>query len=104
MLAQDFMLEQRTTVILIGIFILTVILIISSQSVTAQLPTQQKLIAKLRGDAVIPPVKTNGTGEVYFQSNNGTIKYTVNLTNIDKVTLAQLYLGIIGKNGPIVVT
>ena len=52
----------------------------------------------------IPPVKTNGTGELYFQSNNGTIKYTVNVTNIDNVTLSHLNRGTFGNNGPIIVT
>jgi hypothetical protein len=94
----------RVVSLLLSILIITGMLLISSQLVTPSQSLEQKLVAKLSGDAEVPPVKTNGTGEVYFQLNNGTIKYTVNVTNIDNVTLAHLFRGIVGNNGPIIGT
>ena len=96
--------EKKNVVTLAAIFILAEILIMSVQSVTSLMPTQQNLTVKLGGDGEIPSVKTKGTGMAYFQLNNGSIKYTINVTDIKNVTLAYLYRGAIGNNGPIVVT
>src|SRR5574341_2635108 len=65
-------------------------------------------IALLTGNNVIPPVSTNATGIVKFQSNASNINelyYEINLTNIhNDVAKVDVYLGNKTENGRSVVT
>ena len=65
-------------------------------------------IALLTGNNVIPPVSTNATGIVKFQSNASNINelyYEINLTNIhNDVARVDVYLGNKTENGRSVVT
>jgi CHRD domain-containing protein len=64
--------------------------------------------ALLTGNNVIPPVSTNATGIVKFQSNASNINelyYEINLTNIhNDVARVDIYLGNKTENGRSVVT
>jgi hypothetical protein len=65
-------------------------------------------IAILTGNNVIPPVSTNATGSVKFQSNASNFNelyYEINLTNIhNDVAKVDVYLGNKTENGRSVVT
>jgi hypothetical protein len=65
-------------------------------------------IALLTGNNVIPPVSTNATGIVKFQSNASNINelyYEINLTNLNNdVAKVDVYLGNKTENGRNVVT
>lgn len=65
-------------------------------------------IALLTGNNVIPPVSTNATGIVKFQSNTSNINelyYEINLTNLhNDVAKVDLYLGNKTENGRNIVT
>ena len=65
-------------------------------------------IALLAGNNVIPPVSTNATGIVKFQSNASNINelyYEINLTNLhNDVAKVDVYLGNKTENGRNVVT
>lgn len=72
----------------------------------AQQQQQQKFTAKLMGSEEVPPKSnTKATGNAEFlPSANGTmIDYSVNITNIDNVTIAHIHAGKTGENGPILV-
>lgn len=65
-------------------------------------------IALLTGNNVIPPVSTNATGIVKFQSNTSNINelyYEINLTNLhNDVAKVDVYLGNKTENGRNIVT
>jgi CHRD domain len=65
-------------------------------------------IALLTGNNVIPPVSTNATGIIKFQSNASNINelyYEINLTNLNNdVAKVDMYLGNKTENGRNVVT
>ena len=53
----------------------------------------------------VPPVQTDAKGSAEFTAPHfDNIGYSVNVSNIDKVTMAHIHSGKIGENGPIVVT
>jgi hypothetical protein len=67
--------------------------------------------AQLSGDQEVPPVQTNASGNATLQiplsaisSPQATVKYTVNVTDIENVTGAHIHMGKMGENGDIVVT
>ena len=68
----------------------------------------QSFIALLAGNNVIPPVSTNATGIVKFQTNSSNINelyYKINLTNlINDVARIDIYLGNKTENGRSLVT
>ena len=60
---------------------------------------------ELSGNEEVPPVQTDATGSAEFTAPHfDNIGYSVNVSNIDKVTIAHIHSGKIGENGPIVVT
>ncbi|HSF00949.1 MAG TPA: CHRD domain-containing protein [Nitrososphaeraceae archaeon] len=60
---------------------------------------------ELSGNEEVPPVQTDATGSAEFTAPHfDNIGYSVNVSNIDKVTAAHIHSGKIGENGPIVVT
>ena len=68
--------------------------------------SEQHFAAKLFGDMEVPPVVTSATGLAEFRPmlNEGVISYSLNVSDIDKVTAAHIHQGKEGENGPIVVT
>ncbi len=67
---------------------------------------QQNFTANLVGQGVVPPTdtKATGTSEFTLSSNGMSMNYEVYVTDIDDVTLAQIYQGQEGENGPAVST
>ena len=60
---------------------------------------------KLSGNEEVPPVQTDATGSAKFTAPHfDNIGYSVNITNMDKVTAAHIHSGKQGENGPILVT
>ena len=60
---------------------------------------------ELSGNEEVPPVQTDATGSAEFTAPHfDNIGYSVEVSNIDKVTAAHIHSGKIGENGPIVVT
>jgi hypothetical protein len=60
---------------------------------------------QLSGSEEVPPVDTQATGSAEFKAPHfDNIGYSVNVSNIDKVTAAHIHSGKTGENGPIVVT
>lgn len=75
--------------------------------------------AALSGDAEIPNVNTQATGEATFElnaqaaalgdaaaaaSSGDQISYGINVQNIEEVTAAHIHMGNSEENGPVVVT
>ena len=67
---------------------------------------QQNFTANLVGQDVVPPTnsKTTGTSEFTLSSDGMSMTYEVSVTDIDGVTLAQIYEGQEDENGPAVST
>lgn len=65
----------------------------------------EKFSAKLSGSNEVPPKNTKGTGTAEFNvsSDQKSIKYTIDVQNMDKVTMAHIHQGKQGVNGPVVV-
>ena len=60
---------------------------------------------ELSGNEEVPPLQTDAKGSAEFTAPHfDNIGYSVNVSNIDKVTMAHIHSGKIGENGPIVVT
>jgi hypothetical protein len=64
-----------------------------------------KFITRLTGQDEVPPTNTKATGTADFavHSNGKIMNYSVNVNNIDKVTMVNLNQGKKGENGPVVV-
>jgi CHRD domain len=60
---------------------------------------------ELSGNEEVPPVQTDATGSTELTAPHfENIGYSVNVSNIDKVTAAHIHSGKQGENGPILVT
>jgi CHRD domain len=60
---------------------------------------------QLSGSEEVPPVDTQATASAELTAPHfDNISYSVNVSNIDKVTAAHIHSGKTGENGPIVVT
>ena len=68
--------------------------------------TEQQFTAKLFGDMEVPPIDTNATGLAEFRPilHGDAIAYSLNVTDINKVTMAHLHQGKEGESGPVIVT
>jgi len=60
--------------------------------------------AKLRGRNEVPPVETDARGEAFFKLSRDklSLKFKLDLFNIEDVTAAHLHLGAKGTNGPVI--
>ena len=67
---------------------------------------EQYFTSNLVGQNEVPPTNTKATGTAEFtlSGDRRSIKYEVNVKDIDNVTLAQIYQGKKGENGPVLVT
>ena len=68
--------------------------------------TEGKFTANLTGQDEVPPTNTKSTGTANFviHSNGKIMSYSVNVNNINKVTMVTINQGKKGENGPVVVT
>ena len=68
--------------------------------------TEGKFTANLTGQDEVPPTNTTSTGTANFviHSNGKIMSYSVNVNNINKVTMVTINQGKKGENGPVVVT
>ena len=60
--------------------------------------------AKLRGRNEVPPVETDARGESFFKLSRDelSLRFKLDLFNIEDVVAAHLHLGLKGTNGPVV--
>jgi hypothetical protein len=96
--------------ILLVIGLVSLLLLTTTNFNTAFAGTQMYK-AQLSGDQEVPPVQTKASGNAALQmplsaisTPQATVKYTVNVTNIENVTAAHIHMGKMGENGDIVVT
>jgi hypothetical protein len=75
------------------------------QNVSNAYATVAGFNVQLAGSEEVPPVDTKATGSAEFKAPHfDNMYYSVNVSNIDKVTAAHIHSGKTGENGPIVVT
>lgn len=67
---------------------------------------QQAFSAVLSGKNEVPPTNPDSAGLATFQLNDNAsqISYSVNISGIEKVSQAQIYIGTIGQKGDLVAT
>ncbi|MBJ8009614.1 MULTISPECIES: CHRD domain-containing protein [Bacillus cereus group] len=60
--------------------------------------------AKLRGRNEVPPVETDARGQAFFKLSRDelSLKFKLDLFDIENVVVAHLHLGAKGTNGPVV--
>ncbi|HDR7871458.1 TPA: CHRD domain-containing protein [Bacillus wiedmannii] len=60
--------------------------------------------AKLRGRNEVPPVETDARGQAFFKLSRDelSLKFKLELFDIENVVVAHLHLGVKGTNGPVV--
>ncbi|MEX0134936.1 CHRD domain-containing protein [Bacillus nitratireducens] len=60
--------------------------------------------AKLRGRNEVPPVETDARGQAFFKVSRDelSLKFELDLFDIENVVVAHLHLGAKGTNGPVV--
>ncbi len=60
--------------------------------------------AKLRGRNEVPPVETDARGEAFFKLSQDelSLKFKLDLFDIEDVVAAHLHIGAKGTNGPVV--
>ncbi|MEI4804005.1 CHRD domain-containing protein [Bacillus sp. NPDC077411] len=61
--------------------------------------------SKLRGKNEVPPVETDARGKAFFKLSQDklSLKFKLDLFDIENVVVAHLHLGAKGTNGPVVV-
>ncbi len=60
--------------------------------------------AKLRGRNEVPPVETDARGQAFFKLSRDelSLKFKLELLDLENVVVAHLHLGAKGTNGPVV--
>lgn len=58
----------------------------------------------LVGFEEVPPVTTNSSGFAVLKYDNNTLKYQINVTNLDKIKASHIHLGGFGENGDVIAT
>jgi hypothetical protein len=64
---------------------------------------EQKFTASLSGDQEVPPNTSTAKGWAWFKPMSDSVWFKVNVTGIDKVTMAHIHSGKKGENGEVVV-
>ncbi|MEX2486850.1 MAG: CHRD domain-containing protein [Nitriliruptoraceae bacterium] len=69
------------------------------------LAQERTFTSPLSGDEEVPPVDTDASGSAeYVLSEDGTqVSFTVDVENLENITMAHIHLGAAGENGPPVV-
>ena len=94
------------TAIVTAVCLLTVVTSFDpKQNVLNAYATVAGFNVQLSGSEEVPPVDIKASGSAEFKAPHfDNIGYSVNVSNIDKVTAAHIHSGKTGENGPIVVT
>ena len=74
---------------------------------TSAFTQYQDFVAELTGEMVVPPVKSNATGVVYFQldKKDNKIDYSLIVRDLDDAKAAHIHIGKEGeKNDTVIVT
>ena len=58
----------------------------------------------LVGEAEVPPLFSESYGSALISGNNGSLKFLINVTSLDKVTSVSLYKGDSSENGQVLVS
>jgi len=85
------------------VFMFLVATISLANTILAESAKTERLVAGLNGEQVIPPVKINTTGEVFFLPKNGNLAFTLNVTGISNLTKVEIQMANTSMNGPTVV-
>jgi hypothetical protein len=64
---------------------------------------EQKFTAPLSADQEVPPNTSTAKGWAWFKPMGDSVWYSVNVSGIDKVTMAHIHSGKKGANGDVVV-
>ena len=73
-------------------------LLIASSTVSSSAYAQNKFRAKLDGNNEVPPVDSAAEGVATFKLKDDAIKSKINITGINDVSGAQIFMGKIGQN------
>jgi len=99
-------------IVMLLVVVMSPVIIIAS-NIAINLPTyafaavtEQRFTAKLFGDMEVPPIATNATGLAEFRPtlSGDMVAYSLNVSDIDQVTMAHIHQAKEGENGPVVVT
>ena len=61
--------------------------------------------AKLKGAFEVPAVDTQATGSFTLKrKGNSELTYTLSVADMDNIVAAHLHLGVVGNNGPVIVS
>ena len=58
----------------------------------------------LTGEAEVPPLFSESYGSALITGNDSSLRYLINVTSLDKVTVASLYKGDTTENGEVLVS
>ena len=95
--------QHNKTLSLVIISGVLLTLLIASSTVSSSAYAQNKFRAKLDGNNEVPPVDSAAEGVATFKLKDDAIKSKINITGINDVSGAQIFIGKIGQNGdPIV--
>lgn len=85
---------------------LLVLLLAPSPATAGQKRRGQNFGTHLTGAEEVPPVTTQGQGQVKFHLSRDkeTMGWKLNVSNISNVVAAHIHCGAVGVNGPIMVT
>jgi hypothetical protein len=64
----------------------------------------EKFSASLSGNQEVPPNSSTAKGSAWFKSMGDAVGYKLNVTGIDKATMAHIHDGKLGKNGEPIAT
>jgi hypothetical protein len=64
---------------------------------------KQKFTAQLSGDQQVPPIQTSASGMAWFKPMQENVRFNVNVTDIQGITMAHIHSGKQGENGPPIV-
>lgn len=65
---------------------------------------EQKLTASLSGDQEVPPNGSAAKGWVWFEPISDSLRYKINVTELDTVMEAHIHMGKSGENGDPIIT
>jgi hypothetical protein len=86
----------------IGLFLASVFMLSSVAIVISY--AEEIYTTPLVGFEEVPPVTTNSSGFAVLKYDNNTLKYQINVTNLDKIKASHIHLGAFGKNGDVIST
>lgn len=74
-----------------------------SQIFAVPIEGEQKFSAQLSGDQEVPSIQTNASGMAWFNSNRDNLKFELNVTALQGITMAHIHYGKQGEIGPPIV-